>query len=169
MAGKNAGSSGDSANDDIFSLDRIRKLVELMKEHDLGEVDLQQDKQKIRLTRGSAGTPVVGYPPAMPANQPPASAPSSESDEKGKGDPANILTIESPMVGTYYSKPNPDSPDFLKVGQSISPETVVCIIEAMKVFNEINAEISGKIVEILVKNEEPVDFGKALFKVDING
>ena len=73
------------------------------------------------------------------------------------------------MVGTFYSKPNPESENFAKVGDLVTPETTVCIVEAMKVFNEIPAEISGRIVAVLVENEEPIEFGKPLFKVDTDG
>lgn len=73
------------------------------------------------------------------------------------------------MVGTFYSKPNPNSKDFVEVGSAVQNDTVICIIEAMKVFNEINAELRGKIVQVLVRNEEAVDFGKPLFKVDTRG
>jgi acetyl-CoA carboxylase biotin carboxyl carrier protein len=79
---------------------------------------------------------------------------------------ANITTINSPMVGTFYSKSKPEAPDYVKVGDSVSSETVVCVLEAMKTFNELPAGVSGKIVEVLVKNEEAVDVNKPLFKVD---
>jgi acetyl-CoA carboxylase biotin carboxyl carrier protein len=84
-------------------------------------------------------------------------------------DGAHIKVIKSPMVGTFYTKANPKSDDFVKVGSKVSTDTVVCIVEAMKVFNEIPAEISGTIVEILAQNEEPVDFDRPLFKVDTRG
>ncbi|MEM7317354.1 MAG: biotin/lipoyl-containing protein, partial [Planctomycetota bacterium] len=79
--------------------------------------------------------------------------------------PPGAEVFESPMVGTFYGRPNPESDSFVKVGQDISEDTTVCIIEAMKVFNEIAAEVSGKVVAVLVDNEEPVEFGKPLFKV----
>ncbi len=154
-------------NEDIFDLDRIRRLVELMKEHDLGEVDLQQDEQRIRLTRTSQqvqmAMPVAAHAPAaatpVAAAQPAAPAADGE----------HIAIIKSPMVGTFYTKPNPNSKPFVEVGSVVQAETPVCMIEAMKVFNEIPAEIRGKIVAVLVQNEEAVDFGKPLFKVDTRG
>jgi acetyl-CoA carboxylase biotin carboxyl carrier protein len=85
------------------------------------------------------------------------------------GDGPHIKLITSPMVGTFYSKPKPDSDDFVKVGSVVGKDTVVCIVEAMKVFNDIPAEVAGKIVEILAKNEDAVDFGRPLFKVDTRG
>ena len=81
----------------------------------------------------------------------------------------NITLIRSPMVGTFYSQPNPESPNFVNVGDHVGPETTVCIIEAMKVFNEIPAEVTGRIIAILADNEETVDVGKPLYKVDTSG
>ena len=95
------------------------------------------------------------------ASAPAAGAPTSSAPV----DDPNIVHIESPTIGTFYSKPKPDTPDFVKVGDMVSPDTVVCIVEAMKMFNEITAGVSGKIVECLVNNEEPVDNNKPLFKV----
>jgi acetyl-CoA carboxylase biotin carboxyl carrier protein len=148
---------------DVFELDRIRRLIELMKEHELSEVDLRQAEQRIRLCRGSIAEPSVGVPaPALPAAAPPpVAAPSSAAEE----DP-HIVYIKSPMVGTFYTRANPNAESYVRVGEHIDESTTVCIIEAMKVFNEIPAEISGRIVAVLVDDEEPVDFGRPLFKVD---
>lgn len=146
---------------DVFDVERIRDLIDLMEERGLCEVDLKQAEQQIRLVRGTpqaaaaAPAPIAAPAPAAPV----AAAPAPVDD-------ANIVTITAPMVGTFYTKPNPKSDDFVKVGSRISEDTVVCIVEAMKVFNEIPAEISGVVTEVLAKNEEPVDFGKPLFKVD---
>jgi acetyl-CoA carboxylase biotin carboxyl carrier protein len=159
-------SDQESRSGDVFDIERIRGLIELMKEHDLSAVDLRQEDQRISLRRGGqltfAPAPVAAAPaPAAPAA---ASAPAAPA-----ADAANIVTINSPMVGTYYSKPNPESPNFVKVGDHVNTDTVVCIIEAMKVFNEIPAEVSGRVVAVLVENEEAVEFGKALIKIDTNG
>lgn len=160
--------AGEKRAGDVFDLKRLRDLVELMKEHDLHEVDLKQDKQHIRLARGGQ------FVHASPAVVSPASPPLAAADTDAKTaaaassseDSASIVTIDSPMVGTFYAKPNPDAEDFVRVGENVGPESVVCIIEAMKVFNEIAAEISGKVVAVLVDNEEAVEFGKPLFKID---
>ncbi len=162
---------------DIFDLERIRRLVELMKEHDLNEVDLQQDEQRIKLTRGTAAMPVAMPIPSMPIPSPSsvnnsasmATTSSASSQPAADDDGPHIAYIKSPMVGTFYSKPNPNSKDYASVGSSVQPDTIVCMIEAMKVFNEIPAEVRGKIVAVLVENEEAVDFGKPLFKVDTRG
>ena len=149
---------------DVFDVDRVRNLVELMIEHGLSEVDLRQHGQTIRLRRGGEPTgmqPAFAAPASLPAAAP---APPPQSGG-GDDEDADLVVIKSPMVGTFYGRPNPDSDSFVKVGQDISEDTTVCIIEAMKVFNEIAAEVSGKVVAVLVDNEEPVEFGKPLFKV----
>ncbi len=150
---------------DIFDVKKIRRLVELMKEHDLAEIDLRQADQRIRLRRG--GEPEV----TMGDMRPYAPAPMAQSVPQGPStapvaDSATISVIKSPMIGTYYSAANPESKPFVKVGDHVGPETVIGIIEAMKVFNEIPAEISGQITAILVENGTPVEFGQPLFKVD---
>jgi acetyl-CoA carboxylase biotin carboxyl carrier protein len=146
--------------EDVFDIERIRKIIELMEQHDLSEVDLQQGGEKIKLNRGSSAAPV---PVAAPTPQPAADSPSGSADSGG------TITINSPMVGTFYVRANPDSEPFVKLGDRVHEETVVCIVEAMKVFNEIPAECSGKIVEILINDQEPVDFGKPMFRVQPNG
>lgn len=160
MAGPEPKKAGD-----VFDLKRLRDLIELMNQYDLTEVDLKQDKQHIRLSKG--GNLVAPVPMAIPTTPRSAAAGSDAGgSEESAASADNIVTIDSPMVGTFYTKPNPDSEDFVKVGDHIGPDSVVCIVEAMKVFNEILAEVSGKIVAVLVKNEESVDFGRPLFKVD---
>jgi acetyl-CoA carboxylase biotin carboxyl carrier protein len=140
-------------------------LIELMKEHDLSEIDLRQSQHRIRLCRGSLAEPQVrSLPPAaaaLPAAPPPGAAGSPPKD-----DDANIIYIKSPMVGTFYSRANPNAEPFVRVGDNIDQATTVCIIEAMKVFNEIPAEVSGRVMAVLANDEEPVDFGRPLFKVD---
>lgn len=174
-SGENQGQEAQA--DDVFSVERIRSLVELMKEHDLREVDLRHFRQRIRICRGPQEVAMMAAP-AMPAPQfavPAASAaPTAAPAPAATAAPAavdgpHIVTIKSPMVGTLYLRPNPKADSFVKVGQSITPESTICIIEAMKVFNEIPAEVRGKVVEILCGNEEPVDFGRPLFKVDTRG
>ncbi len=145
---------------DVFDLSRLTEIIELMKEHGLAEVDLQQDKQKIRLSRGSlGGAAPVALAPAQ-SSAPAAVAAAATADE------AHLVTINSPTVGTFYSRANPESEPFVKVGDRVGPETVVCIVEAMKVFNDIPAGVSGQIVAVLVEDEQAVEFGKPLFKVD---
>jgi acetyl-CoA carboxylase biotin carboxyl carrier protein len=161
-------------NQDIFDVRKIRRLVELMKEHDLSEINLQQGEVRIQLHRACAPPPpaMVAVPTSGPAGFVPlparAGPPAPESDlsppseAKDKG----ILLIKSPMVGTFYAAPDPDAQPFVKVGDHIGPETTVCIVEAMKVFNQIPAEVAGRIIAVLAENGSPVEFGQPLFKVD---
>ena len=145
---------------DIFDVRKIRRLVELMKEHDLSEIDLRQGETRMQLRRGS--DPVLVEPVARPADAPVpvAAAPPAPAVED------DFLLIKSPIVGTFYLASDPDSPPYVKVGDHVGPDTTVCIVEAMKVFNEIPAEVSGKIVAMLIQNGDPVEFGQPMFKVD---
>ena len=146
--------------DTVFEVTKIRELIELMQEHELSEVDLKQADQRIRLRRGSDQQ--IAYAQAPAAVAPAAAA--APAPEAPADDP-NMVFIESPTIGTFYSKPKPESDNYVKPGDMVTPDTVVCIVEAMKMFNEITAGVSGKIVECLVGNEEPVDNNKPLFKV----
>lgn len=152
--------SDSSKQDDIFDLAHLRRLVTLMDDHELSEVDLRQGGVRIKLRKGS-GDPVtvVSSAPAPAAATPAPAEPAAASAEQA-------VTIKSPMVGTFYAASSPESPPFVKPGDHVSEDTVVCIVEAMKVFNEIPAEMSGKIVAKLVEDGEPVEFGQPLFKIE---
>ncbi len=152
---------------DVFDVKKVRRLVELMKEHDLAEVDLRQGEQRVRIRRGAEAffqsTPMMAVPSA-PSQFPAAS--SGDSKAPAPASAGDYAVIKSPMVGTFYTSSNPESPPFVKVGDHVGQDTIVCIIEAMKVFNEIPAEMSGKVVAVLVENGAPVEFGQPLFKID---
>ncbi len=162
---------GPGSPQDIFDVRRIRRLVELMKEHELNEIDLRQGETRIKLRRTGDEPVIVSTSPPREAHLPMAAAP-----EPARGAPASVPAepksaaheafIKSPMVGTFYAAPDPDSAPFIKVGDHVGVDTTVCIVEAMKVFNEIPAEVSGKIVAVLVENGAAVEFGQPLFKVD---
>jgi acetyl-CoA carboxylase biotin carboxyl carrier protein len=159
-----------SSPGDIFDVKKVRRLVELMKEHDLAEIDLRQGEQRVRIRRGGeplAMTSPAGYHVPAAAHGQTHAAPTSSSSAPtpAAADDRDMQVIKSPMVGTFYSAANPESPPFVKVGDHVGPDTVVCIIEAMKVFNEIPAEVSGQIAAVLVENNTPVEFGQPLFKV----
>ena len=159
---------------DVFDLAGIRTLVELMKDNDVSELDLEQGESRLKLRRGVCAQVAQEFPAqAVPDAAPVASVQQARSQasvqQTPKAEPEGLKTIVSPMVGTFYASPSPDAPAFVKIGDSVSPEKTVCIIEAMKVFNDIQAEISGKIVDILVKNGAPVEYGAPLFKVDPRG
>jgi acetyl-CoA carboxylase biotin carboxyl carrier protein len=165
-------SNSGSTPGDVFDVRKVRKFIELMNEHDLSEIDLRQGDQRIRMRRGpefvnmAGTTPMVQASPATGGS--PSAAPSAASGGAGTGDNPNQLAIRSPMVGTFYAAASPDSAPFVKVGDQVGPETTVCIIEAMKVFNEIPAECSGKIVAVLATSGQATEFGQALFRVEPN-
>ncbi len=160
--------NGGAGSGDVFDVRKVRRFVELMNEHDLAEIDLRQADQRIRLRRGQEPVLSLGPPPA--ASPPPAAAPAavpaaaSAADDDGNEDP-NATYVTSPMVGTFFTASGPDSPAFVSVGDQVGPDTTVCIIEAMKVFNEIPAECSGSIAAVLVSNGDSVEYGQKLFKV----
>lgn len=153
----------------MIDIDRLRQLVDLMVEHDLTEIDVSDEDQSITIKRGTGG--VIQFSPqpavAAPVHQPAAAqaAPSAPATPPASPKDEGLVAIESPMVGTFYSSPDPDSPAFAAVGSSISPDSVVCLVEAMKVFNEIKAETTGTIERVCVKSGDAVEFGQALFMV----
>ena len=146
----------------------IKQVVDLMKRSELSEFEFEEEGFKLRLTRkNDEVVPQVIQPLAQQAPAPapaPASAGASESPAPADED-KNISTVTSPMVGTFYRAPSPDSPAFADVGTKVGADSVVCIIEAMKVMNEIQSEISGTVTEVLVENGEAVEYGQPLFKV----
>jgi len=161
---------------------KIRSLVEIMTEHDLCELSYKGGEEEILLKRAGAHGPAEGpapqivysqpMPPAYapPPPPPPAGGPAAPPQAPAAPAPladadAGLVPIKSPMVGTFYAMPNPESPPFVTEGSRVSPNSVVCIVEAMKVFNEIKAEVSGTVKKVLVKNEDPVEFGQPLFMV----
>ncbi len=153
-----------------FDVRTIEHLIGLMAQHDLTEIALQEGEQKIRLRKGTA-LPPPAYPGQYPVPIPyPAAPPAPNSPAADHAAPAaparQLREIKSEMVGTFYSRPKPDKDDFVKVGSKVKPETTVCLIEAMKIFNEIKAEVAGTVAEVCVKNGDPVDFGTVLFRVD---
>ena len=158
-----------SSPSDIFDVRKIRRLVELMKEHDLTEMDLRQGEMRIQLRRNSdlpAAAPVIERTVAPAAPAPGGSAAAKVPAAEAPPAEEHIAVIKSPMVGTFYTASDPDSPAYVKVGDHVGPETTVCIVEAMKVFNQIPAEVSGKIVAVLIESGEAVEYGQPVFKVD---
>jgi len=146
---------------DLFNVKKVRRLIELMKEHDLSEIDLKQADHRVRIRRGGEVITTTAAPLVRAA-----AAPATETPARQTAEDSRMLIIKSPMVGTFYKASGPDSAPFAKVGDRIGPEKTVCIIEAMKVFNEIPAGVSGQVVAILVENGAAVEFGQPLIKVD---
>jgi acetyl-CoA carboxylase biotin carboxyl carrier protein len=158
----------------IVDLKDIKAIIDLMKKNSVSEFELEKQDFKIRLKRGpNGGGAVTAYeeaPSAYAVAQPVAA--SSPPAQVATGVPAVLLPpaapeaeIKSPMIGTFYRAPSPESASYVEVGSEVNPDTVVCIIEAMKVMNEIKAEARGVITEVLVENAKPVEFGQLLFKV----
>jgi len=147
-------------------LDKIKKLIEIMKNNDLVEVEIAHGDDKILLKRSQPGQPTITAMPmsgqAVSALSPTSSA---ESFLPGSGKNDGLVDIKSPIVGTFYATASPDSDPFVEINSKITSQTVVCIIEAMKVMNEIKAEISGTVVEILATSGQAVEYGQVLFKV----
>lgn len=150
-----------------MEIDHIRGLVELMVANDLNRIEIREGETHILLRRGHpAVVSAVQAIPAAPmlAAAPQAATPAPAAAAAPTAAPAAQETfIRSPMVGTFYSKPDPDSPPFINLGDTVGPQTVVCLIEAMKVFNEIKAETSGRITRVLVSNGQAVEYDQPLF------
>ncbi len=142
----------------------LKELVRLMVENDLTEIDLREGEETITIKRGISGPLVSSHAPA-PVFQAPAAAPVPAPAPAASQIEDKHAAIESPMVGTFYSSPDPESPPYVGVGKTVKPDDVVCIIEAMKVFNEIKAERAGVVEKVLVQNGQPVEFGQKLFLI----
>jgi len=139
----------------------IKAIIDLMRKNSVSEFELEKQDFKIRLKRGTNGsgtafedTPVLSYQQVVPL--PAVQAPQLLINE---------VEIKSPMIGTFYRAPSPESASYVEVGSEVNPDTVVCIIEAMKVMNEIKAEAKGVITQVMVENAKPVEFGQPLFKI----
>jgi acetyl-CoA carboxylase biotin carboxyl carrier protein len=148
----------------------IKAIIDLMKKNSITEFELERQDSKIRLKRGLNGggsaTQSEDYVPAILAPMQPAVAvPAPVAVATPPPVATGEVDIKSPMIGTFYRAPSPEAGNYLEVGASVTPETVVCIIEAMKVMNEIKAEVKGVVTQVLVENAKPVEFGQPLFKV----
>ena len=144
----------------MLSLEEIKELVRILETSSLNKMELAYEDGKVLLEKGGASVAVAVPHPMMPAVQPPAAA-LAEAPQPGE----HIVEITAPIVGTFYSAPDPKAPPFVKVGSAVTPNTVVCVLEAMKLFTEVEAMVEGEITEVLVKDGEFVEFGQPLFKV----
>lgn len=158
-----------------MDIKQIKQIIELMKRSELTEFAVEDEGFKLKIRRGGNGLPVVSQgiastppfpvatdtpvptPPAAPAEAPKTEAPAAEEE--------GVSYIKSPMVGTFYTAASPDSPPFAEAGTKVTESSVICIIEAMKIMNEIQAETKGTIVEVMVENGQPVEYGQQLFKI----
>jgi len=151
---------------------KIKKIIEIMKQNQLIEVEIKHGDEKILLKRCPPQQfPVIAMPMTSPnssvvsAAPGPAEPPAAVFEAAAPGRQENLVEIKSPIVGTFYTSPSPDSEPYVEIGSHVNPQTVVCLIEAMKVMNEIKAETSGAVVEILVTSGQAVEYGQVLFKV----
>lgn len=162
-----------------MNLKEIKELIELLKDTDISELEIERSGVKVRLRKGGDVTfhptmPRMEYPPAAivapavteistPAAPAPASAPAEKTAEPVK---TKQIKVTAPIVGTFYRSSSPDKPPYVEVGDVVKKEQVLCIIEAMKLMNEIESETSGKVVQILVENGSPVEYGQPLFVIE---
>ena len=149
-----------------MDIDKIKAIAELMSANDLTEFKIEAEEMHLSIKRGSETAAIMPQMIQAPAIAQPATvAPAAPADSSAPAEAENKETIDSPIVGTFYRAPSPESGAFVEVGTAVTPDTVVCIVEAMKVMNEIKAEKSGVIKEILVENATPVEFGQPLFVI----
>lgn len=161
--------SGVRIRSTIVELKDIKAIIDLMRKNAISEFELERQDYKIRLKRGVNSGSIVAFddignappPVLLPANSPGSTATPGKPADGSAGQ----LEIKSPMIGTLYRSPSPDSAPYVDVGSEVGPDTVVCIIEAMKVMNEIKAEVRGVITQVLIDNAKPVEFGQPLYKV----
>jgi len=149
------------------NIKEIKEMINLMNENGLTELEVEKDDMRIRLKKTANGIEGVELPAGYPIQGiAPAGVKAQTAQPAEEKISIKTAEIKSPMVGTFYRAPNPEAPAYVEVGQMIEPGQVICIIEAMKLMNEIKSEIRGKILEILVDNAEPVEFGQSLFLID---
>lgn len=149
----------------------LRELIDFISNTGLEEVNIETEEFKVKVKRSpetvAVAAPAVAAPAPLAAAPSPAPAvPATPEDKPAAAASSNLIEIKSPMIGTFYRTPNPDSPSFVNVGDKVKPGDTVCIVEAMKLFNEIESEVSGTIVEVLVDNASPVEYDQPLFLVD---
>ena len=154
---------------------KVKKLIELLEESGIGEIEIKEGEESVRISRGISGVPApapnYSYPPpapvaAAPAAPQPAAAPAAAPAETNESASAtNGTIVKSPMVGTFYRSPSPSSPAFVEVGKTVQAGDVLCIVEAMKMMNQIEAEVSGTIEAVLANSGEPVEFDQPLFSI----
>jgi len=149
-----------------MNIKEIKEMINLMNENGLSELEIEKDDMRIRLKKTANGIEGFDGPLVLQGQSAAAQPKVQNAQEAQEKNLIKTVEIKSPMVGTFYRAPNPEAPAYVEVGQNIEPGQVICIIEAMKLMNEIKSEIKGKILEILVDNAEPVEFGQPLFLIE---
>ncbi len=137
---------------------KLKEFIKFMEDNNLNELEIEEDGKRIRLKKNSSDQPVVIS--QIPSQ---AQAPATPENKPSK---SNVLEIKSPMVGTFYAAPSPGAKPYVEIGTVIKSGDIVCIVEAMKLMNEIKAEVGGKVVQILVENADPIEFGQTLFAIE---
>lgn len=148
---------------------KVKKLIELLEESGISEIEIKEGEESVRISRAISPAAVAAPAPVAQLSVPapaPAAMPLGGAAEAPAADDEEGTVIKSPMVGTYYASPSPDSPAFVSAGQTIKPGDTICIVEAMKILNQIESEVSGRIKKILVEDGQPVEFGQPLMIVD---
>lgn len=150
-----------------MNIKEIKEMINLMNENNLVELEIEKDGMRIRLKKRGSETEVFSGPMIIDKGKVVESQVHREpSLEPTKEQQATTIEIKAPMVGTFYRAPSPESPPYIEVGQIIEPGQVICIIEAMKLMNEIKSEVKGKVLEVLVENAEPVEYGQSMFLIE---
>ena len=149
-----------------MNVKEIREMINLMNENNLSELEIEKDGMRIKLKRSAPQAQEAAAAPIFIEREKYPQAEAAQAQLRLEESAANRIEIKSPMVGTFYRAPSPEAPPFVQLNQDIEPGQVICIIEAMKLMNEIKSEAKGKILEILVDNAEPVEFGQALFLIE---
>lgn len=149
-----------------MNIKEIKEMINLMNENGLMELEIEKDGMRIRLKKTASGTEFISGPIMVEKPQGMQQAANGTAAESAQNLSVKTIEIKAPMVGTFYRAPAPEAPPYIEVGQVIEPGQVVCIIEAMKLMNEIKSEIKGKVLEILVDNAEPVEFGQPMFLIE---
>ena len=149
-----------------MDLRKLKKLIDLVQESGIGELEITEGEERVRISRAGTGAPVVMAAQA-PMGMVPATGPSSSAPAAPEAPPAPTgHTLKSPMVGTFYRSPSPGAPSFVEVGQAVTKGQTLCIIEAMKLLNEIESDAAGTVKAILVENGQPVEYGQPLFVIE---
>jgi len=154
-----------------MNMDWLKRLIRLVEESDIDSLEVERLTTRIRIRKSPSGGPAIAHvsgslapgAPTMPAPAAPAAADASSASATV---PDGLFDVTSPMVGTFYRAPSPDSPAFVSVGDRVEPGQTLCILEAMKLMNELQSEVAGTVAQIAVENAEPVEFGQVLFRID---
>ncbi|MGK9369802.1 acetyl-CoA carboxylase biotin carboxyl carrier protein [Melioribacter sp. Ez-97] len=155
-----------------MDINLVKKLIKIVEQSDISKISIQEGDVKIKISKNSdsqaqvAFTHSVPAPAPVPVQNPSAAEPAADKQIEKETTKSNLHEIRSPIVGTFYRAPAPDADPYVKVGDEVSPGTVLCIVEAMKLMNEIESDVSGKIVKILVENATPVEYNQPLFLIE---